>query len=219
MAAAEENDDWTNPHKIYRGLGLSDPIKSVEDKWLLLPAFLKVKGLVKQHIDSFNYFVDHDLKNILNANNRVTSDVDPKFSLVYTNIYVGTPERDDHSGGAGAGGGGGIVTPQECRLRDATYSAPVFVDVEYPRGSKRIKRPRVLLARLPIMLRSRRCVLAAPASDAQLAAMSECPLDPGGYFVVRGTEKVILVQEQLSKNRILVETDATKGTVSASVTS
>lgn len=33
---------------------LSDPIKSLEDKWLLLPAFLKVKGLVKQHIDSFN---------------------------------------------------------------------------------------------------------------------------------------------------------------------
>ena len=46
----------------------------------------------KQHIDSLNCFVDHDLKNILGANNRVTSDVDPKFSLVYTNIYVGIPE-------------------------------------------------------------------------------------------------------------------------------
>ena len=219
MTAAQENEDWTNPQKSYRGLGLSDPIKTVEDKWLLLPAFLKVKGLVKQHIDSFNYFVDHDLKNILNANNRVTSDVDPKFSLVYTNIYVGMPERDDHGGG-GEGGGVGDrpVTPQECRLRDTTYSAPVFVDVEYPRGSKRIKRPRVMLARLPIMLRSNKCVLSGK-SEAQLATMSECPLDPGGYFVVKGTEKVILVQEQLSKNRILVETDNSKGTVSASVTS
>lgn len=56
-------------------------------------------------------------------------------------------------------------------------------------------------------------------SEAQLATMSECPLDPGGYFVVKGTEKVILVQEQLSKNRILVETDSSKGIVSASVTS
>ncbi len=44
--------------------------------------------------------------------------------------------------------------------------------------------------------------------------MSECPLDPGGYFVVKGTEKVILVQEQLSKNRIIVEADSKKGTVS-----
>ena len=33
-----------------------------QDKWNLLPAFLKVKGLVKQHIDSFNYFVDHEIK-------------------------------------------------------------------------------------------------------------------------------------------------------------
>jgi len=53
----------------------------------------------------------------------------------------------------------------------------------------------------------------------QLVTMSECPLDPGGYFAVKGTEKVILVQEQLSKSRILVETDSSKGIASVSVTS
>jgi DNA-directed RNA polymerase III subunit RPC2 len=42
-----------------------------------------------------------------------------------------------------------------------------------------------------------------------MAALGECPLDPGGYFVIRGTEKVILIQEQLSKNRIIVEMDRT----------
>ena len=121
MTATEENEDWTNPQKIHRGVCLSDPVKTTEDKWLLLPAFLKARGLVKQHIDSFNYFVDHDLKNILNANNQVTSDVAPKFSLVYTNIYVGMPERDDHGGGGGTGGSGDrSVTHQECRLRDTT---------------------------------------------------------------------------------------------------
>jgi DNA-directed RNA polymerase beta subunit len=45
------------------------------------------------------------------------------------------------------------------------------------------------------------------------------PIGPGGYFVVKGTEKVILVQEQLSKNRIIVETDPVKGIVQASCTS
>ena len=75
--------------------------------------FLKANGLVKQHIDSFNYFVDHDLKNILNTNNCVTSDVDPKCFLVYTNIYVGMQEQDDHRGGGGTGGAGDrSVTPQ-----------------------------------------------------------------------------------------------------------
>jgi len=46
VTATAENEDWTNPQKIYRGLGLSDPVKAVDGKWLLLPAFLKAKGLV-----------------------------------------------------------------------------------------------------------------------------------------------------------------------------
>jgi DNA-directed RNA polymerase III subunit RPC2 len=40
-----------------------------------------VKGLVKQHVDSFNYFVDIELKKILKANEYVLSDVDPAFFL------------------------------------------------------------------------------------------------------------------------------------------
>lgn len=65
------------------------------------------------------------------------------------------------------------------------------------------------------MLRSSKCVL-YNKSPAQLAALNECPLDPGGYFIVRGTEKVILIQEQLSKNRIIVDVDR-KGNVNCSV--
>jgi DNA-directed RNA polymerase III subunit RPC2 len=56
------------------------------------------------------------------------------------------------------------------------------------------------------MLRSSNCVL-ANKTPAELAKLNECPIDPGGYFIVRGTEKVILIQEQLSKNRMIVETD------------
>jgi DNA-directed RNA polymerase III subunit RPC2 len=183
-----------------------------KDKWLLLPAFLKVKGLVKQHIDSFNYFVDVDLKNILKANNKITSDVDPKFWLKYTDIRVGFPQRTDSDAIDLS------VTPHECRLRDTTYSAQILVSIQYTRGSQIVQKPNVVIGRLPIMLRSNKCVLAG-RTEKQLARMLECPLDPGGYFVVKGTEKVILVQEQLSKNRIIVETDAAKGIVQASVTS
>lgn len=209
-----EADDWTSLKKVYRGLGVSDPIKSVEDKWLLLPAFLKVKGLVKQHIDSFNYFVDHDLKAIVRANNKVTSEVDPRFYFVFKDIRVGRPtsEQTDLTNRMTT------ITPHECRLRDTTYAAPLQVDIEYVREGKRIIRKDVTIGRLPIMLRSNKCVLTGK-NESQLAAMNECPLDPGGYFVVKGTEKVILVQEQLSKNRIIVEIDAPKAMISASVTS
>lgn len=60
---------------------LSSPIKTVEDKYQLLPAFLKVRGLVKQHIDSFNYLINHELRKIVSANERVTCDTDPNFYL------------------------------------------------------------------------------------------------------------------------------------------
>ncbi|KAF8591774.1 beta and beta-prime subunits of DNA dependent RNA-polymerase [Ramaria rubella] len=207
----EMQDNWDELNRTqWRGLGLTDPVKN--DKWLLLPAFLKVKGLVKQHIDSFNHFVDVDLLNILRANNKITSDVDPRFWLKYTHIYVGMPDRTD------ADAIDKSVTPHECRLRDTTYGAPIYVTIQYTRGKHIVKRANVSIGRIPIMLRSNKCVLTGK-TEKQLARMNECPLDPGGYFVVKGTEKVILVQEQLSKNRIIVETDSTKGTVSASVTS
>ncbi|GAA6062808.1 hypothetical protein JCM10212_006169 [Sporobolomyces blumeae] len=198
--------------EVYKGKGLTDPIKNVTDKWDLLPAFLAVKGLVKQHIDSFNYFVDVDLQAILKANARITSDVDPNFYLEYLDIRVGAPERPDENAINTS------ITPHECRLRDLSYSAPIYVSIKYTRGRQEVVSKGIKIGKLPIMLRSNKCVLSGK-SKGQLAQMTECPLDPGGYFVVKGTEKVILVQEQLSKNRIIVETDPKKGLVQASVTS
>jgi DNA-directed RNA polymerase III subunit RPC2 len=46
---------------------LSEPVGNLRDKWRLLPHFLAMRGLMKQHIDSFNYFVETDIKNIVNA--------------------------------------------------------------------------------------------------------------------------------------------------------
>ena len=128
----------------------------------------------------------------------------------YTDIEVGRPERLDESLSS-------EVTPNECRLRDMTYAAPILVSIEYIRGRQIVRRKDIPIGRIPVMLRSSKCIL-KDKSDFQMAALNECPLDPGGYFIVNGTEKVILVQEQLSKNRVLVETEPKKGIVQASVT-
>lgn len=137
--------------------------------------------------------------------------MDPRFWLKYTDINVGFPDRNEDAVIDQK------VTPNECRLRDTTYGAPIIVTIQYTRGKQIVQR-NVNVGRLPIMLRSSKCVLTG-RTEPELARMIECPLDPGGYFVVRGTEKVILVQEQLSKNRIIVETDKVKGIVQASCTS
>ncbi|XP_042436786.1 DNA-directed RNA polymerase III subunit 2-like isoform X1 [Zingiber officinale] len=195
---------------------LSAPVNSAVDKFPLIPAFLKVRGLVKQHLDSFNYFIDHGIKKILEANNFLVCRHDPNFYLRYTNIEVGRPMVGvDHAVEK--------LTPHICRLSDRTYAAPIMVDVEYTIANQATKNPEVkrltnlVIGRMPIMLRSSRCVLSGK-DDVELSKLGECPLDPGGYFIVKGTEKVILIQEQLSKNRIIIDTD-TKGRVAASVTS
>jgi DNA-directed RNA polymerase III subunit RPC2 len=85
-----------------------------------------------------------------------------------------------------------------------TYAANVLVDFDYING-KTVKSERDFpIASLPIMLRSNRCHL-YNASDQEMADMDECPYDPGCYFIIRGTERVVLVQEQAPYNRILIE--------------
>ena len=54
---------------------LSAPIHRLEDKWKLVPAYQRVRGLVKQHIHSFDTFVNEELKIILAANSEIRSDV------------------------------------------------------------------------------------------------------------------------------------------------
>lgn len=209
MSKCEESSIY--PKCLLEGDDLSKPINTVKEKWKLLPAFLKVKGLVKQHIDSFNYFINVEIKKILKANELITSDADPSFYLKYLNISVGKPDVEESFNVTKP------IAPHECRLRDMTYSAPITVDIEYTRGNQRIIRKGLPIGRMPIMLRSSNCILAGK-SPQELAKLNECPIDTGGYFVVRGVEKVILIQEQLSKNRMIVDVDR-KGMVGCSVTS
>ena len=107
--------------------------------------------------------------------------------------------------------------PHECRLRDLTYGAPIIVDISYTRERTIMKKTGVRIGQMPIMLGSSNCHL-NQKNDQELAKIGECPYDPRGYFIIRGVEKVILIQEQMSKNRIIVEIDDKKNVI-AQVTS
>jgi DNA-directed RNA polymerase III subunit RPC2 len=187
----------------------------LQEKWRLLPEFLKVRGLVKQHIDSYDYFIQEEIKKIVFADARWSSDVDKKFSVEYTDVRIGVPivVHDNVSFN---------VTPHMCRLRNLSYSAPIYVDIKYTRPETDNRahlalKKNLCIGYIPVMLHSAACILRG-ANEDKLARFQECPHDPGGYFIVKGTERVILIQEQLSKNRIIIEEDS-KGNASASVTS
>lgn len=189
------------------------PVGSLKQKWRLLPYFLQLRSLLRQHIDSFDHFVDRDMKQIVASEsaNSIKSEHDAKFYLKYESIWVGQPNLEEDSYRTIT------ATPFHCRLRDYTYSAPIYVNVRYTRGNQVVIKRNIIIGRMPIMLRSKNCVL-YQKDDHELSELKECPYDPGGYFIIKGVEKVILIQEQLSKNRIILEEDA-KGVVCASITS
>ena len=83
---------------------------------------LQVRGLVKQQIDSFNYLVNHDMRNIVMAkgNQKILSEVDPDWYMKYLDVRVERPCTQEQYMNR-------RVTPHECRLRDMTYSAPIKV--------------------------------------------------------------------------------------------
>uniref|UniRef100_M4E8I4 DNA-directed RNA polymerase subunit beta n=1 Tax=Brassica campestris TaxID=3711 RepID=M4E8I4_BRACM len=214
MGLSHEDLDLTNDDHFVDKQKLSAPIKSTADKFQLVPEFLKVRGLVKQHLDSFNYFINVGIRKIVRANSRITSTLDPSIYLRFKDVRVGEPCILSISMAE-------KLNPHMCRLADMTYAAPIFVDIEYVHGSHGqttiSAKDNVIIGRMPIMLRSCRCVLHGKDEE-ELARLGECPLDPGGYFVIKGTEKVLLIQEQLSKNRIIIDCDK-KGNINASVTS
>ena len=151
----------------------------------MVPAFLRLRGLVKQHIDSFNYFINKEIKSILKANSTITSDIDNQFYFMFTDIRVGWPEVKETNET-------NRIMPHECRIRDMTYSAPIHVDVKYTRGRQINVQNNVLIGHMPIMLGSSNCWLSG-MSEEDLARVKECPYDPRGYFIIRGVEKVILI--------------------------
>jgi DNA-directed RNA polymerase III subunit RPC2 len=172
----------------------------------ILPALINMKGLLNHHIASFDHLVCVELKKILlnESNKEIRSSIDPDFVVRYTNIRVLNPREIIAKGHPPK-----KITPHECRVRDLTYRGDIIVDVECTSREKdrrTIVETDIKIGTIPIMLRSQSCNLHNKKRE-EIVAFRECPLDPGGYFIIKGVEKVCLVQEQQSKNRVIIEAD------------
>nr|UWK20530.1 RNA polymerase II subunit 2 [Trichoderma albolutescens] len=61
----------------------------------------------------------------------------------------------------------------------------------------------VFVGKLPIMVKSKICHLSREQDDS-LFLVNECPYDQGGYFVINGSEKVLIAQERSAANIVQV---------------
>ena len=169
--------------------------------------------LLKHQLDSFNDFVSRKLEQIIEGFNTV--DVCNTFlpehgcylymlSLSLHNPTLSRPmihEKDGSTKG---------MLPNDARLRNLTYAAPLMIDLSvtakvfmpelgtYKCETKRINA--VNLGRIPIMVHSRYCTLGSATPAGSATGYDECPCDFGGYFIINGSEKVLISQDRISEN-------------------
>ncbi|MDD3174986.1 MAG: hypothetical protein PHU51_00755 [Candidatus Nanoarchaeia archaeon] len=167
---------------------------------LLLKKYFEENSLVNTDINSFNRFVNEDLNKILEENKVIEPTIIPpnvdEFKIQFDNIWVGKPEITE------ADGSKRDVYPMEARLRKLSYSAPIYLEVSAHIDGVQRESFKLQIGNLPIMLKSQFCHLNGLTKD-DLIKHGEDPSDPGGYFIINGSEKVLVKIEDLAANRFM----------------
>jgi DNA-directed RNA polymerase beta subunit len=106
------------------------------------------------------------------------------------------------------------MMPNDARLRNLTYAAPLNVDikitttfVDHTRNGIRESNvrifPNVHLGKIPVMVGSKYCLL-HDQKHVHPSSMGECTEDAGGYFIIQGGERAMISMERMSENRPFV---------------
>jgi len=168
----------------------------------LVKQFIKENGFVRSNIDSYNSFIDWRMQKIIDAEKELMPAVIPvdaeEVKFVFGNVSVKRPIILEADGSERA------LYPNEARMRNLTYSAPVFLETSLIVDGKERDRAEVQIAEIPVMIGSKLCYLNS-LSKKEMIEHGEDPLDPGGYFIVNGTERALVLLEDLAPNRILIE--------------
>jgi len=181
---------------------------SKEDTNILLKAFFKEKGLVRQHLDSYNEFIDHGLQEVIDEMSEISIEVpENPYKVKLGQVWIIDPQtRITGPYTTEVDGTKHEIYPMESRLRNLTYAAPVALEMTPIIDGREQDTELVYIGNIPVMLKSKLCFL-SQLSREELIASGEDPDDPGGYFIVNGSERVIVAMEDLAPNRIIVDID------------
>lgn len=196
-------------------------IMKTDDCWTFIRTYFKgryLERLVRHQLESYNNFVNNQLQKTINMFNPVVihseQDYDEESKLyklemvvTFENFQIYRPQIHENNGATK------IMFPQEARLRNFTYSSAMTIDLNikilnrYGENLSSMetiykKIPRVHIGKLPIMLKSNICVL-KQNSHLEHRLTGECRYDPGGYFIINGSEKTVIAQERSAENRIM----------------
>ena len=180
------------------------------DKSVLVKKYFEEKRFVGSNIQSFNNFIEKGLQEVVDENKEAEPAIIPhnieRFKIRFGRITIGKPEITE------ADGSKRPIYPMEARLRKISYHAPIFLEVSTYINDIQRENFIAEVGKMPIMLKSKHCHL-DKLNREDLIKHGEDPTDPGGYFIINGTEKVIINVEDLAGNNFVVE-EAKEGTYS-----
>ncbi|MDW8043868.1 MAG: DNA-directed RNA polymerase subunit B [Nitrososphaerota archaeon] len=180
-----------------------------EELWAVAKAIVEEEGLIAHHFRSYEYFVREGLERLLKSMS--PQEIKTKQGVAY--LYFRDPEIGPPTIREVDGSERHYVTPNECRLRNLSYTAPIYVRITLKLDDQEIvKSERVQIGVLPIMVKSSVCPLSR-MTDEELVAIGEDPADPGGYFIINGSERVIVAIEDLAPNKVLITSKEQDGGV------
>jgi DNA-directed RNA polymerase beta subunit len=166
--------------------------------WKILGDNFKTKGFVQHQTETFNNFIEHGINKILTEEpsikivNKNEDNLYNEFGLIFGDVFIPSPTMTEEHRMLRS------FTPHEARLRDLTYDSPIYCSITtilkvdgYPDEIE--KHLRVVIGRVPIMLRTSKCYLTKMSKQERIEA-GECEYDEGGYFIIKGKERVLIPQ-------------------------
>ena len=89
-----------------------------------------------------------------------------------------------------------MVNPKDARLRNLTYMSNIYCNFEVKKTKTNEKQVfnELYIGSVPVMIGSMLCN----------GNYKDCAYDVGGYFIVSGSEKVIIAQEKMTNNEFFI---------------
>ncbi len=172
----------------------------------LIKDYFDKHSLVESNIESYNSFIEKGIQEIVNETQEIIPTIIPAevkdFKIKLGKVIIEKPQIVE------ADGSKRDIYPNEARLRKLTYSAPVYLGISaYIDGVER-EQFTALIGKIPVMTKSKYCHLNGLNKES-LIKHGEDSEDLGGYFILNGNERVLIIVEDLVSNKMFIEKNNT----------
>ncbi len=177
------------------------------ERWPIIEDILKREGIARQHLNSFDEFFERGLQSIINEVGHIEiENAEYPYKIQLGKIRIERPRMMELDGSITHS------SPAEARLRNVSYAAPIMMEARVIEDNKVLESRFVHIGDVPVMIKSLHCIL-RNCNNRKLVEKGEDTNDPGGYFIINGSERVIVGLEDLSYNKIIVDKELLSGNV------